>query len=148
MKINKIINIRYISHSIQSLLLIERMKAFITDIFMIYTPILYLWYIILGSKEAFQQNQFIIFICFLFYSFVISFLFSSKGQTFGYMYAEIKLIRDDGKNIGFLLSFFRFILFCFSMSLLFGFFVPFFNKKQKTFHDLITKTSVIHYKRH
>lgn len=145
-KKNKITKKNTIKNIFVKMLLIERIKAFITDIFMIYTPILYISYIILGSKEAFQQNQVVIFICFLSYTLITSYLFSIRGQTLGYMYAEIKLIKNDGQKVGFLLAFFRFLLFCFSMSLLFGFFVPFINKNRKTFHDLITQTSVIHYK--
>jgi len=35
----------------------DRVKAFITDLFMIYTPILYaITYVVLGNKEAFQRS--------------------------------------------------------------------------------------------
>lgn len=144
---NQQLNKKNPKKSKKSIFLIERIKAFIADIFMVYTPILYISYIALGSKEAFQQNQFVIFVCFLMYALIASFLFGIKGQTFGYMYAEIKLIRNDGKRVGFLLAFFRFLLFCFSMSLLFGFIFPLLNKNRKTFHDLIAKTDVMQYLR-
>lgn len=146
---NKKINKQEESSSIiKKMFLIERIKAFITDVFMIYMPILYIaTYGILGSKEAFQSNQPVILICFLFYAFITSLLFSLKSQTLGYMYAEIKLIRDDGKKVGFFLALFRFFAFCFSMSLLFGFFIPFMNRNRRTFHDFVAKTSVIECKK-
>lgn len=111
---------------------------------MIYTPILYIaTYAILGSKEAFRENQFAIFICFLLYCFILSLLFSLKSQTLGYMYFNLFLKSDSGEKIGFFLALFRLILFCFSMSLIFGFIFPFFRKDGKAFHDYICKTKVI-----
>ena len=128
--------------------LLERIKAFITDIFMIYMPILYIaTYGILGSKEAFQSNHLVIFICFFIYAFITSLLFALKSQTLGYMYAEIRLVRDDGKKVGFFLALFRFFAFCFSMSFLFGFFIPFMNKNRRTFHDFVSKTNIIECKK-
>lgn len=122
----------------------ERLIAFIVDIFMIYTPILYVvTYFVLGSKEAFIDNDGAIFICFALYCLVISFMFYRKSQTLGYMYSKIILLRDDNDSISFFLSLFRVFIFCISMSLLFGFLFPFFNKNRKTFHDFLCKTKVI-----
>ncbi|RAX52685.1 hypothetical protein CCY99_06850 [Helicobacter sp. 16-1353] len=132
----------------QQILFIDKFKAFLTDIFMIYMPILYIaTYFILGSKEAFQQSQITLFICFFLYAIILSILFATKSQTLGYMYAEIILLKDDDRKVGFFLALFRFILFCFSMSLVFGFFVPFMRKDRKTFHDFICKTKVLKHKR-
>lgn len=133
----------------QKILLIYRFKAFITDIFMIYVPILYIaTYVVLGSKEAFQNSQITLFVCFCIYATITSLFFAFKSQTLGYMYAEIILLKDDNSKIGFFLAFFRFIVFCFSMSLIFGFFFPFIRKDKKTFHDFICKTKVIRYIKH
>lgn len=129
---------------LQNLLFFDRFKAFITDIFMIYTPILYIMtYVVLGSKEAFRESEFAIFICFLLYCFILSILFSLKSQTLGYMYFNLFLKSDSGEKIGFFLSLFRLILFCFSMSLIFGLIFPFFRKDGKAFHDYICKTKVV-----
>lgn len=133
---------------LKQMLFVEKFKAFLTDIFMIYMPILYVTtYLILGSKEAFQQNQIALFICFFLYASITSLLLAKKSQTLGYMYAEIALFRDDGKKVGFFLALFRFLLFCFSMSLLFGFFIPFMRKDRKTFHDFVCKTKVLRYQK-
>lgn len=133
---------------LKQILFIDKFKAFLTDIFMIYMPILYIaTYLVLGSKEAFQQSQITLFICFFLYAIILSIFFAIKSQTLGYMYSEIILLRDDNKKVGFFLAFIRFLLFCLSMSLLFGFFVPFMRKDRKTFHDFICKTKVLKHKR-
>lgn len=133
---------------LKQILFIDKFKAFLTDIFMIYMPILYIaTYLVLGSKEAFQQSQTTLFICFFLYAIILSIFFATKSQTLGYMYSEIILLRDDNKKVGFFLALVRFLLFCLSMSLLFGFFVPFMRKDRKTFHDFICKTKVLKHKR-
>ncbi len=149
-------------HTINQILLLERLKAFITDIFMIYMPILYIaTYVVLGSKEAFQDSQITLFVCFVLYAMILSIFFTKKSQTLGYMYAEIALIKDSDvapdfnqshnlleskdSKVSFLRSICRFVLFCISMSLVFGLFVPFMRKDRKTFHDLICNTRVVKY---
>ena len=133
-----------LKNKLNNFLFFDRFKAFITDIFMIYMPILYIMtYVVLGSKDAFRESEFAMFICFSLYCFILSILFSLKSQTLGYMYFNLFLKSDNGEKIGFFLSLFRLILFCLSMSLLFGFLFPFFRKDNKTFHDYICKTKVI-----
>lgn len=128
----------------EKILLMDRVKAFIVDIFMIYTPILYITtYFILGSREAFINNDSAIFICFSLYCFVVAFMLHKKSQTLGYMYSKIILLREDNSNVSFLLSLFRVLMFCISMSLLFGFLFPFFNRNNKTFHDFLCNTKVV-----
>lgn len=125
------------------MLLLERIKAFITDIFMINMPILYIsTYLVLGSKEAFLQSEVAHFVCVLLYALITSFLFSKKSQTLGYMYAEIILLDMSAKEvkIGFFRALFRFIVFIFSMGLVFGIFVPFIRKDRRFFHDIVCNT--------
>ena len=51
----------------------ERLKAFITDMFMINMPLLYLTtYVFLDGKEAFTHNQSVIFACGIGYGFITS----------------------------------------------------------------------------
>lgn len=129
---------------LNKILFMERLIAFVVDIFMIYTPILYIvTYIILGSKDAFINNDLAIFICFTLYCLVISFMFYKKSQTLGYMYSKIILLNNNNDKVSFLLSLFRILVFCISMSLLFGFLFPFISKSNKTFHDFLCKTKVI-----
>lgn len=135
------------------ILLLDRLKAFITDIFMIYMPILYVaTYAVLGSKEAFQNSQITLFICFCLYGLITSILFYKKSQSLGYMYAEIILLKDaddekSKQNISFFIIIARFLLFCLSMALVFGLIVPFIRKDKRTFHDSLCGTKVIKFKR-
>lgn len=129
---------------LKKILLVDRIKAFIVDVFMIYTPILYIvTYGILGSKNEFINNDIAIFVCFSLYCIIISFMFYKKSQTLGYRYSSIILLRENNSNVGFLLSLLRVLLFCISMSLLFGFLFPFLSRDNKTFHDFFCKTKVI-----
>lgn len=111
--------------------------------FMIYVPILYfVTYVILGGKENFQQNQIAIFICFFLYAFIDSLLCSTLRQTPGMKAQELVLNGENGKKVNFFIAFARFVLFCLSFALLFGFFFPFMRKDRQTFHDWICKTTI------
>lgn len=124
-------------------LILPRMKAFITDIFMIYMPILYVaTYVILGSKEALWENQMAIFICVLLYLAITSALFARNGQSLGYVYAGIVLKKESGKEVGFASAFIRGVVFCVSFGLVFGIFVPFVRKDRRFLHDIISKTKL------
>lgn len=128
-------------------LLIQRFKAFITDIFMIYMPILYITtYVILGSKEALWASQSAIFACVVVYGIITSAIFAHNGQSCGYMYAKIILKKDNGKEIGFATAFVRFVIFCVSFGLIVGLFVPLVRKDRRFLHDLALKVSVETYK--
>ncbi len=119
-------------------------KAFLTDIFMIYVPALYVTtYGILGSANAFRQNQGAIFIVILFYGIVTSLFFTFSGQTPGYRYAKLELIFRD-KKPGFFRVILRFFIFILSMGFVFGLFFPFFDKQSRTFHDVLCKTRIKH----
>lgn len=125
-------------------LLFARLRAFLVDIFMINMPILYITtYLILGSKEAFLASQIAHFICFMLYGVILSAFFAISSQTPGYKYAQIALLNNNGKKVNFMLSLIRFIIFCASLALIFGFVFPFFRKDRACFHDIICKTKVI-----
>ena len=124
-------------------LIIPRIKAFITDIFMIYMPILYITtYVILGSKEALWANQGAIFACVAAYGIITSAIFARNGQSLGYAYAKIVLKKNSGKEIGFATAFVRFVIFCVSFGLIVGIFVPFVRKDRRFLHDMVAKTSI------
>ncbi|MWV61457.1 hypothetical protein DCO58_09455 [Helicobacter saguini] len=76
--------------------LIARLKAFITDMFLINMPILYFTtYVIVGDKNSFQANQIAILCCGLSYAFILVLFFYFSGQTPGFRYAEIMLVKDS-----------------------------------------------------
>lgn len=124
-------------------LIIPRLKAFITDIFMIYMPILYVaTYVMLGSKEALWESQGAIFICWALYVFILSLFFARDGQSLGYKYAKIALVKENGSEVGFATALIRTIIFCASFGLIFGIFVPFVRKDRRFLHDIISKVRV------
>lgn len=132
-----------IKKTLQNTLIIPRFKAFVTDLFMIYTPILYIMtYFVLDGAKSFQNNQGAILICFLLYGFLLASFFSAKKQTPGFKYAQIQLTQINGKKVSFLQAYLRFFIWALSMALLIGIFFPFFTTKHQCLHDLICKTKV------
>jgi len=123
----------------------EKVKALITDLFMMYMPIMYfITYVVMGDKESFQSSQIAIFSGVAIYGIIYAYLLSKSGQTPGHRAYDIE-VKDsvNGKNISFLKALFRFIVFLFSATFLFGLFVEFFRKDNKSLHDLVAKTIVI-----
>lgn len=93
---------------------------------MIYTPMLYIMtYAILGSAKDFRENQSAIFLCLLFYALTHSFFIAFKSQSPGMRYAHFRLVKNNGKEVGFFLALWRFVLWVLSMGLLIGFVAPF-----------------------
>lgn len=147
------------------LFLARRLKAFITDIFMLYTPILYIaTYVVLGSAEEFRQNQLVIFICFAIYACIYSLFIAISGQTPGLKYANLKLIYipkstsksiaksnldnpndfiKDSQKVGFFRAFVRIVLWAFGVAFVFGIFTPLFLRKKEFFYDALTSVHII-----
>ncbi|HIV48559.1 RDD family protein [uncultured Helicobacter sp.] len=125
--------------------LVERIIAFITDMFMINMPILYIAYFVLGSKEAFLGNQIVIFSCVGVFGIILSLFIASSGQTPGYRYVGLKLVAQDtteGK-VPFVVAFLRYVLWIISMATLVGICIAYFRKDRKTFYDLVCHTNII-----
>lgn len=122
-----------------------RVKGFITDIFMIYAPILYvIAYIVMNGKDDFQSSQAAPLAGVTIYGLIYAFLLSKFGQTPGKKAYEIKVVDDkSGKNIGFLRAVARFIAFLFTATTLLGLFLPFYRRDKKALHDLVCKTIVV-----
>lgn len=119
-----------------------KIKAFITDMFMIYAPILYiLAYVVLGGKDEFQNSQFAPFIAVSIYGIIYSILISKFAQTPGKKAYRLKVLdARSGKNISFLRALLRFIAFLFSATILIGLLFPLYRKDKKGLHDLIAST--------
>ena len=122
-----------------------RIKAFIVDMFFIAMPLLYITtYLILGSKEAFQENQFAIAIVWLIYGLITSIFIAKSAQTPGYKFSQIYLIDlKTGRKISFLKAFFRFICFIVAGFSIVGLFLCFFRKDKLNLHDLLTQTAPV-----
>lgn len=79
---------------LQKMFASERIKAFITDMFMINMPILYLTtYVFLDGKDAFSQNQAAIFACVGLYGVILSLFIAISAQSPGYRYMGLKIIQ-------------------------------------------------------
>lgn len=121
-----------------------RFKAFVIDLFMIYTPILYIvTYFILGSKEALWANQGAVLSCWALYGGIDSLLCSTLSQTPGMRAQELILTDKNGQKVGFFRCFIRFVAWLVSLGLVFGFVFPFFRKDRLSFQDWLCQTRVI-----
>lgn len=126
-----------------------RLKAFLTDTFLITTPIFYIViYLIMGSGADFAQNRIIGWsIIFLVHSLIIFIFWLKNGQTPGLRAYEIKLVDSVTKQrVSVLQVVIRYIATFFAIVSFFLMFVPFFNKDKKTFQDIISNTIIINSK--
>ena len=122
-----------------------RVKAFITDMFMIYMPIMYvITYLVLDGKDEFQSSQLAPLMAVSLYGLIYAFLVSKFGQTPGKKAYDMKIVDDKtGKQIGFFRALFRYVAFLFTASTLLGLFIPFYRKDKKALHDLVCNTLVV-----
>lgn len=130
-----------------------RLKAFITDMFLLNMPILYITtYIFLQGKEDFLQNQMAIFLCEGLYCFSLFLFFVIKGQTPGFRYAEIMLCSDSSvsdKDSGVekppkAWQVFVFIVVWLIELCFFLWIFAFMRKDKKTLHEIVSKTHIIY----
>jgi len=122
----------------------QRFRAFLIDIFIIYVPILYLSYFILGSKEAFLASQSVIFTCSLSFGILQGVFLSLKAQSPGLKAYDLYLLRMDTlKKAGFFRICLRYILFIVGSALIFGLLMSLFRKDGLCFHDIFSKTFII-----
>ena len=123
----------------------DRIKAFITDMFMIYAPILYIiTYVFLGGKDDFQASQLAPLAGVSIYGIIYAILLAKLAQTPGKKAYIIKVV--DAKTfekISFLRALWRFVAFLFSATFLLGLLVPFYRKDNRALHDLMAGTVVI-----
>ncbi|AXX93658.1 hypothetical protein CPU12_08320 [Malaciobacter molluscorum LMG 25693] len=125
--------------------LFSRFKAFITDSFLITTPIVYIViYLVFGSGDAFSQNRllgwsYILSTVFL----IICFFWYVKTQTPGMKAYSLKIVSSKKQRINIFQAMIRYIATLISIVTLFLLLLPFFNKDKKTFQDYISKTIII-----
>ena len=122
----------------------ERAKAFLIDIFLLYVPVLYVCYFVLGSKEAFLGNQAVIFACSAFFGVVQALFLSTKAQSPGLKAYDLYLIDiKKGRKLSFLRVILRYIAFLISASLLFGILMSFLRKDGLALHDLLSQSCIV-----
>ncbi|CAI6148892.1 MAG: hypothetical protein SPLUMA2_SPLUMAMAG2_01453 [uncultured Sulfurimonas sp.] len=120
----------------------DRIKALITDIFMIYMPIMFfITYIVLSGKDALQSSNEAPLIATSLYGVIYAIFLSKTGQTPGKKAYNIKIVDyKSQENLSFIMALLRFIVFLFSATTIVGLFIPFFRKDNKALHDLICGT--------
>lgn len=123
----------------------DRLKAFITDMFMIYVPILYvITYIFMDGKDDFLASDAAPLIAVTLYGVIYSIFLTKTGQTPGKKAYEIKVVdAKSGENLSFIKSFIRYIMFLFSSFTLLGLIVVLYRKDKKSLHDLVCGSIVI-----
>ena len=122
-----------------------RFKAFVTDMFMIMMPIMYITtYIILDGKDSFQSNEIARWATMIIYGIITVIFWVKKGQTPGFKAYDLMIIDDNTKKTLTLpIAIARYILFIISAVTIVGYLLPFFRKDKKTLQDLLMQTSVI-----
>lgn len=124
---------------------LHRIKAFITDMFLIMMPIMYVTtYVIMDGKDSFQGSEIARWITMIVYGGITVAFWVKKGQTPGYKAYDLILIDDKTqKTLPLLKAILRYFMFLVSAVSILGFLIPFFRKDKKTFQDLVMQTSVI-----
>ena len=126
-----------------------KIKAFLTDAFMLLMPIMYVvFYLVMDGREDFAEHKLLGWFSILLPLIIVQTLFMYKtGQTPGYRAYHITLIDEQTKkkpslfiivfrNLAAILSLFTFL----------GWALMFFRKDNKTLHDLLSATAVVNKK--
>jgi uncharacterized RDD family membrane protein YckC len=124
---------------------IDRVKAFITDMFMIYVPILYvIAYVALSGKDEFQASTVAQFSGVALYAIIYALFLSKTGQTPGKKAYSMKVVDSkSGEKLSFLRAIWRFVAFLISATTLLGLFLPLYRKDKKSFHDIMSASKVV-----
>ncbi len=121
-----------------------RFKALLIDVFLIYVPILYAFYFVLGSKEAFLNNTLVTTFCTFAFGFIQALFLRKTAQSPGLRAYDLYLIdKNTGGKLSFLKIILRYIIFIASFGLLFGFFVSFLRKDGLNLHDILTQSCIV-----
>jgi len=124
---------------------IHRIKAFVTDMFMIMMPIMYITtYVIMDGAESFQGSETARWLTMILYGIITVLFWVKKAQTPGFRAYDLHLVDDHTKKpLGYVSAIARYMMFILSAVTIVGVLLPFFRKDKKTLQDLIMQTSVI-----
>lgn len=121
---------------------VNRVKAFITDTFMVLMPLLYIvFYLVMGSREEFAAHMLAGWLyTFVPHFFIIIGLWYFKAQTPGYKAYDIKLVDNNLKKPSLFRLIVRYFAFALSSLLVAGLFLAIARKDKRTMHDIISGT--------
>jgi len=123
-----------------------KIKAFLTDSFMLMMPILYIvFYLVMGGREGFAAQKMLGWIYIIIPLVAAQTMFMIKtAQTPGYRAYDLEIIDEQtGKKPTPFIILFRNLCAILSFFSLFGWMMMFFRKDAKTLHDLLSRTAVI-----
>lgn len=126
-----------------------KIKAFLTDAFMLLMPIMYIvFYVILDGREDFAAHKMLGWSAILLPLVILQTLFMYLGgQTPGYRAYNIALIDENTKEKPSLfVILFRNLAAILSLLTFVGWTLMFFRKDNKTLHDLLSATAVVNKK--
>ena len=124
----------------------SKTKAFITDLFMLLMPIMYIVaYLVMGGLQGFSEHMVEGWIYILVPNFIVVFLFFWKSaQTPGCRAYTIKLVDSKtGEKAHPLAIALRYYFELISIITVFGLVMAFFRKDRKCLHDLLSGTVLI-----
>ena len=124
-----------------------KIKAFLTDSFMILLPILYIvFYFVMDGRDDFASHKMLGWLYILITLIVVQTIFLKKtGQTPGYRAYDLTLIDEKTKQIPSLGAIiFRNISVVLSVLTFLGWIVMFFRKDSKTLHDFLSATAIVY----
>jgi len=124
-----------------------RAKAFLTDTFMLFMPIIYfVIYVVMGSLEDASHQKLLSWsYAIVPYLLLLSiFMYRDKGRTPGTRSQSLRVIDSTTLNKPSLFSIlFRNLSFILTIIIPFAWFVPFFRKDSRTLHDFLSNTCII-----
>jgi uncharacterized RDD family membrane protein YckC len=123
-----------------------KIKAFLTDAFMLLMPIMYIvFYLVMDGREDFANHKMFGWIAILLPLIIVQTIFMYfTGQTPGYRAYHITLIDERSKKKPSLAAIlFRNVCAILSLFTIVGWVLMFFRKDKKTLHDLLSATAVV-----
>ncbi|MCH9813010.1 MAG: RDD family protein [Epsilonproteobacteria bacterium] len=125
---------------------VDKIKAFITDTFLLSMPIFYIViYLVMGDRESFQEDMILGWIYILGpLGIVIVLFYFMTGQTPGMKAYDIQVVDNNTiQKPTLILALLRFIFFNLILFTFIGLFFSFFRQDKRGIHDLLSGTSVI-----
>ncbi len=123
----------------------RRVKAFITDSFMVLMPIMYaVFYLVMGGREGFAEQKLLGWLYILIPYVIITMIFIAKmGQTPGMKAYSIRVVSTDGKAVTSITRILVRQILGIMDFLLFGWLLMYFRKDRRTLHEILTDTMLI-----
>ncbi|WP_201352153.1 RDD family protein [Hydrogenimonas urashimensis] len=123
-----------------------RLKAFLTDTFMIVMPILYIViYLVMGSREGFREHigeGWLIILAA--HSIAVIAFWAIAGQTPGMRAYDLLLVDPQtNQKPGIVKLVLRYVMMQTAIFSILGLFLPFFLKSREALHDLVSGTCIL-----